>query len=155
MEDGGAARERRKGMARRNEEESQRKEDGPAASHRPPHQRPRLLCIPIGTYSQSHRRVGQQLPPARALAYRIRPVSPPTRMPVRLTRARTPATPHPERTLAHPHFSAPEVTFLLHRTRARPPARAWPRPTRRSLARVISQKGNQPLTVVKKRERPL
>ncbi|KAJ7786889.1 hypothetical protein B0H14DRAFT_2956342 [Mycena olivaceomarginata] len=143
MEDGGAARERRKGIARRNEEESQRKDDGPAASHRPPHQRPRLLCIPIGT-PKATARVGQHLPPARALAHRIRPVCPPTRM--RLTRARTPATPHPERTLAHPHFSAPEVTFLLHRTRARRPHERGPAPPRRSLARLISQKGNQPLT---------
>ncbi|KAJ7786898.1 hypothetical protein B0H14DRAFT_2956379, partial [Mycena olivaceomarginata] len=155
MEDGGAGRERRKGIAKRNEEESQRKDDGPAASHRPPHQRPRLLCIPIGTYSQSHRRVGQHLPPARALAHRIRPVCPPTRMPVRLTRARTPATPHPERTLA-------ESPFLCARSNVSPAPNACP-PPRTSVAPPhppLPRAANFPKRksathLVKKRERPL
>jgi hypothetical protein len=151
MEDGGAARERRKGIARRNEEGSQRKDEEKEKTTDRQHPIASHINVLVSSVSQSGptpkvtaESGSTSHPPARSCTAYGRPVCPPTRM--CLTRAHTLATPYPERTLADPHFSAPEVTFLLQRTRARRPARAWPRPTRRSLARLISQKGNKPLT---------
>ncbi|KAJ7786905.1 hypothetical protein B0H14DRAFT_2956408, partial [Mycena olivaceomarginata] len=151
MEDGGAARERRKGIARRNEEESQRKDDGPAASHRPA----------TSTFSSPLCHNRDLLPPPSRAAP---PTSPRARAPHTACLPSHSHVPHPR---SHARDSPPRVyhcpsPFLCARSnvslaaKAFPPPRTSVAPPRPPLPRAANFLKRKSAThLVKKRERPL